>query len=196
MRLIGLTCAALVMLAACSGEPTPIEPTSKPSPTKPASSAGGTSSLEPPKLPAAAKRNDETGAANFVLYWVKAFNYAARTGDTELLREVSEAGCAGLQRTSIWLRNDVFAKGDLFPVAPSKRHVNESGLEGYLVTADVVPRRTLRAARRRKAEKSSAEERRCWISPSLTASGWNVGDDDVGWPAHEGVHGLSRHVRL
>ena len=92
MRLVGLTCAALVMLAACSGEPTPIEPTSKPSATKVDSSADPTSTLKPPTLPAAAKRNDETGAANFVLYWVKAFNYAARTGDSDEMRRFA-AGC-------------------------------------------------------------------------------------------------------
>ena len=115
MRLIGLSCAALVMLAACSGEPTPIEPTSTPVPTKPASSAGGTSTLEPPKLPAAAKRNDETGAANFVLYWVKAFNYAARTGDSDEMRRFA-AGC----KVCLGYADDFEA------LAPTKRAAGEA----------------------------------------------------------------------
>ena len=90
---LGLACAALMILAACAGEPTPIEPTSKPSASSAASSAGPTSTLKPPTLPAAAKRNDETGAANFVLYWVKVANYASTSGDTSLLREISSPAC-------------------------------------------------------------------------------------------------------
>lgn len=83
-RLVGLACAALVVLSACDRAPTPIEPTSKAESTTP--SVGGTSKLKPPTLPAAAKRDDETGAANFVDYWVKAFNFAARTGDADEMR--------------------------------------------------------------------------------------------------------------
>jgi hypothetical protein len=38
-------------------------------------------------MPKMAERNDATGAANFVLYWVHAYNYAASTGDTRPMRE-------------------------------------------------------------------------------------------------------------
>ena len=159
MRLIGLTCAALVMLAACSGEPTPIEPTSTPVPTKPASSAGGTSTLEPPKLPAAAKRNDETGAANFVLYWVKASDYAALTGDTELLREVSEANCEGCRRY-IDLYETTYSEGGSFSGGQHRlRNVTtESSDSATYVTADVVAAPGRYVLRHGAPEKSSAEE--------------------------------------
>jgi hypothetical protein len=56
------------------------------------------STLKPPTLPAAAKRNDETGAANFVAYWVKVSNYAAVTGELELLRSISAPHCEGCNR--------------------------------------------------------------------------------------------------
>lgn len=91
-RLIGLACAALVLLPACSAAPTPIEPTAK-SPTSAGPvSARPTTTLEPPTLPKEAKRNDETGAANFVAYWVRAFNFAARTGDSADMRRFA-ASC-------------------------------------------------------------------------------------------------------
>jgi len=97
MRRLGLACAAIIMLSACGGAPTPIEPKGKPSESG-AASADETSTLKPPVLPAAAKRNDETGAANFVSYWVKVSNYAASTGDTGLLREISASDCVGCFR--------------------------------------------------------------------------------------------------
>jgi hypothetical protein len=75
-----LACAALILLAGCQSKPEPIEPTASAPTTRPAS-ASPHPEANPPTLPAIAKRNDETGAANFVAYWVKAFNYAARTGD-------------------------------------------------------------------------------------------------------------------
>lgn len=92
MRRLGPAFAAMLVLSACGGDPTPIEPVANPSATNAGSSADPTSTRKPPTLPAAAKRNDETGAANFVLYWVRAFNYAARTGDSDEMRRFA-AGC-------------------------------------------------------------------------------------------------------
>jgi hypothetical protein len=96
MRRLVLALGALIVLSACDRAPTPIEPTAKSS-SSAASPADATSSLNPPELPAAAKRNDETGAANFVLYWVRAFNFAARTGDSEEMRRFAPRCkvCAG-----------------------------------------------------------------------------------------------------
>ena len=92
-RLVGLACAAFVLLPACGGAPTPIEPTAKaPTSARPVS-ARPTTTLEPPTLPKEAKRNDETGAANFVAYWVRLANYASHTGDTTLLRRASASDC-------------------------------------------------------------------------------------------------------
>ena len=98
MRRLGLVCAALIALSACGGAPTPIEPKPKASESNAAPSAEATSTLDPPTLPAAAKRNDETGAANFVAYWVKVSNYAARTGELELLESISAPDCEGCNR--------------------------------------------------------------------------------------------------
>lgn len=98
MRRLGLACAALIALSACGGEPTPIEPKARATESGAAPSADPTSTLKPPTLPAAAKRNDETGAANFVAYWVKVSNYAALTGDTALLQQISDQTCEGCRR--------------------------------------------------------------------------------------------------
>jgi hypothetical protein len=92
-RLLGLMCVALISLPACGRAPTPIEPTTKASTSSSGLSAEATSTLTPPALPAAAKRNDETGAANFVAYWVRLANYASQTGDTSLLRRASASNC-------------------------------------------------------------------------------------------------------
>ncbi len=112
-RLVGLACAALVLLPACSAAPTPIEPTAK-SPTSAGPvSARPTTTLEPPTLPKEAKRNDETGAANFVAYWVSVSNFAARTGDTRLLRQISQSNCVGCHRY-IDLYESTYEKGGSF----------------------------------------------------------------------------------
>lgn len=82
LRFRGLVSAAL-LLAACSHAPEPIEPKHD----RPARTTAPAPSATPPMMPAAAKRHDATGAANFVLYWVNAFNYGATTGDTAPMRE-------------------------------------------------------------------------------------------------------------
>jgi len=92
MRRLALACAALIVLSACGRTPTPIEPTTKASAPAASSTADSRSNVKPPTLPAAAKRNDETGAANFVLYWTQTFNFAARTGDTAEMRRFA-ANC-------------------------------------------------------------------------------------------------------
>jgi hypothetical protein len=94
MRRIGLACAALIVLCACGRAPSPIEPTAAAKAHSSAPSAHDTD-LKPPKLPAIAKRNDATGAANFVLYWVKVSNYASHTGETQELRAISDESCGG-----------------------------------------------------------------------------------------------------
>jgi hypothetical protein len=113
MRRFVLACGIVVGLglAGCrSGQPEPIEPTAG---ATHAPSAVPTSSLTPPPLPKVAMRNDETGAANFVLYWVKVSNYAAQTGDTDLLREISAPDCEGCNRY-IKLYEKTYAAGGYF----------------------------------------------------------------------------------
>jgi hypothetical protein len=95
MRRLVLVGEALLVLslAACSGAPEPIEPSAAAS-----SAPRPRSTLTPPPLPKQAERKDATGAANFVLYWVKVSNYAALTGDTALLRSISAPDCEGCNR--------------------------------------------------------------------------------------------------
>lgn len=76
MRTITLAIAGLLLLASCSDEPTPIEP--------PASSPGAPSPT-PPSLPALATKDTPEGAGQFVRFWVASFNYAAKTGRSELM---------------------------------------------------------------------------------------------------------------
>ncbi|HJR90194.1 MAG TPA: DUF6318 family protein, partial [Aeromicrobium sp.] len=108
MRRLALACAALIVLSGCGRAPTPIEPSATAS--DPGRSPEPTSSLKPPTLPAAAKRNDETGAANFVAYWVKLANYASQTGDTEQLRRISSPSCAACD-DYIHLYEETYADG-------------------------------------------------------------------------------------
>jgi hypothetical protein len=77
MRSLALAVAALMMLASCSDDPEPIEPTA--SPTTPA--------LSEPSMPAKAKADTPSGAATFVGFWVSTFNYAAQTGDADPMRQ-------------------------------------------------------------------------------------------------------------
>ncbi len=88
MRRTVVTICALLTLAACRG-PEPIEPTPSPEPTGTTTAAPDPTVTEP-TLPDQARRNTPEGAAAFVGYWVKTFNYAARTGDIRPIERVSE----------------------------------------------------------------------------------------------------------
>jgi hypothetical protein len=138
MRRFGLALGALIVLSACDRAPTPIEPTTKSSASS-ASPADTTSTLKPPELPAAAKRNDETGAANFVAYWVKVSNYAAVTGDVELLRSISTPNCVGCNRY-IRLYEKTYEAGGYFRRGDRRleRVEVQSDPSGTYVTADLV----------------------------------------------------------
>ncbi len=115
MRRLGLACAALIMLSACSGEPTPIEPKAKASESSTAPSAGATSTLKPPTLPAAAKRNDETGAANFVNYWVKVFELRVHNRrHLTLLRSISAPECVPVAIGYVDLYEKTYEAGGYF----------------------------------------------------------------------------------
>lgn len=112
MRRLVLACAALACLAACASDPEPIEPKAGTS-RAPNPSAAPTSTLTPPTLPKVAQRSDATGAANFVLYWVKAADYAAWTGDVDLLEQISADDCAGCN-SYLKVVRDTYAAGGYF----------------------------------------------------------------------------------
>jgi hypothetical protein len=73
--------AALLLAAACSGEPKILEP----GPTASSSSRN----VEKPRVPKQAQQSTDEGAASFASYWIDTFNYAAKTGDTEELERLS-----------------------------------------------------------------------------------------------------------
>jgi hypothetical protein len=90
MPRLGHACAAIVLLAACGQAPELIEPKADAATSARPTADAPTSA--PPTMPPLAKRHDEIGAANFVLYWVNAFNFAAQTGDTHTMR-MDAAAC-------------------------------------------------------------------------------------------------------
>ena len=85
---------ALALLTGCGEEKRGTVPAAPPStsttPTAPASPA--------PTRPAAANGQTPESASAFVVYWVKSFNHAAKTGDTSALEEASSSDCEPCQK--------------------------------------------------------------------------------------------------
>lgn len=114
-RLVTIGAALAVFVGMCGCAQTPesvIEPKAGSS-ASPSSAPRPASTLTPPVLPKQAESNDATGAANFVLYWVKATDYSTWTGDTDVLREISDESCAGCS-DYIDLIDRTYASGGLF----------------------------------------------------------------------------------
>lgn len=113
-RLVGLACAALVLLPACSGAPTPIEPTAE----APESRRGSSAVAEPTTLPEAPPYLNEAslrGRAAFAGYWIHLLNYSVATGTTKYLRGASSPACRGcnnyLDQINTDRRNSVRSTG-------------------------------------------------------------------------------------
>ena len=85
MRSIALAIAAVLLLASCSDDPQPIEPTAS-APAKPTAA---------PTLPAKAEKETPDGAIAFVAHWIDVFNFSASTGDLMALRELNGPACKG-----------------------------------------------------------------------------------------------------
>lgn len=81
---------ALLLLGACSSEPTPLEP-------EPSRSVTSAPTATPPPMPDQAEQDSPEGAAAFVKHYVDVFNYAAATGDVEELSRLSSPDCEGCQ---------------------------------------------------------------------------------------------------
>lgn len=111
MRRVVITSCLLLALTACRGQE-PIEPTPTPKPTTTSSSAVDPD-VKAPTLPAQARKNTPEGAAAFVAYWVKTFNYASATGDTNLLSRSSFSSCAACERYVSTFR-EVYGRGGYF----------------------------------------------------------------------------------
>lgn len=109
MRTLGTALAALLLVGACSSDPTPREPTV--SATTPTPSVTPTAVV--PTMPKQAGEDSPEGAAAFVKHWVDVFNYAAATGDVEELSRLSSPDCKGCQNY-IQLYRDTYAAGGYF----------------------------------------------------------------------------------
>jgi hypothetical protein len=102
----GMTVAALALLAACSSDPTPVEP-------DPTPSTSATPTIAVPTAPAQASEDSPEGAAAFVKHYVDVFNYAAATGDVDELSRLSSPDCTGCQ-SYIDLYRDTYEAGGYF----------------------------------------------------------------------------------
>ena len=101
MRSITLAIATVLLLASCSDDPEPIEPT--------ASASASTA----PSPPTQAGEDTPDGAASFVSYYIEVLNFAARSGDVSLLTALSSSRCDGC-REYIDLYEDVYEAGGYF----------------------------------------------------------------------------------
>jgi hypothetical protein len=84
------TCLAVALSACSDNSPDDDTPTT-PAPSTTASSAPPTA-VPTPTLPASAKA-DKAGAEEFVRYFWEVFNYTYASGDTKLLRSISDKTC-------------------------------------------------------------------------------------------------------
>jgi hypothetical protein len=136
MPRLGHACAAIVLLAACGQAPELIEPKAGAATSARPTADAPTSA--PPTMPPLAKRHDEIGAANFVLYWVNVSNYAASTGDTRRLREISAPDCEGCNRY-IDLYEKTYGAGGYFRGGDRSLHRISVASEStrFFVTSDV-----------------------------------------------------------
>jgi hypothetical protein len=143
----GMTVATLVILAACSSDPAPVEP--DPAPTTSAT----TPAVPVPTMPAQAAEDSPEGAAAFVKHYVDVFNYAAATGDVEELSKLSSPDCEGCQ-SYIDLYRDTYAAGGYFKGGDWKigdLRLENAGAAVY-ATTDIAVQPT------RYRENSAAEE--------------------------------------
>ena len=105
-RLLGLVCAALIILSACGREPTPIEPKPKTSPSGAAPSASTSPAETLPEPPPYVDEASVRGRATFAGYWIHLLNYSVTTGTTNHLEAVSSPACDGCANYITQIRKD------------------------------------------------------------------------------------------
>lgn len=108
MRLWGAGLAAVLLLGACTSEPSPREPSATSSET-----ATPTPTVVAPTMSKQAGEDSPEGAAAFVQHYIDVFNYAAATGDVDGLSRLSSPDCKGCQ-SYITLYRDTYAAGGYF----------------------------------------------------------------------------------
>lgn len=174
MLRFGPACAAVALLAACANPPEPIEPES---PATTAARPSARPASAPPTMPAIANRRDEVGAANFVLYWVNVSNYAANTGDTDLLRKISAPDCEGCNRY-IDLYEKTYAAGGYF--RDGDRTPQEISVEAldrmYVTTLLAAASGAYRESRQSKEHLTRSEQTRVTFALVRRSASWQVAD--------------------
>jgi hypothetical protein len=85
MRSFALAIAAVMLLASCSDDPEPIEPTDSPS-SQPSAA---------PVLPSKAEKETPDGAIAFVAHWIETFNFAVNTGAIDPFIALNRPTCGG-----------------------------------------------------------------------------------------------------
>jgi hypothetical protein len=166
MRSLALAVAALMLLASCSDDPEPIEPTA-------------TASEQPtsaPAMPDAAREDTPSGAATFVSYWVEVSNFASQTGDTEELTRISDKNCKGCE-TYIDLYEKTYAAGGYFRGSEwrlSEVQVEPRGNE-HLVFAHVdAPVGTFKTAKNSEVQRGNEENSDLVFGVSYVDDSWRL----------------------
>ena len=167
MRSFVLAIAAMLLAASCTDDPEPIEPKPSDSPNP---------SAAPPEMPREAKANTPTGAANFVAYWVAVSNFAARTGNTKELRQISHRDCEGC-RTYIDLFEDTYAAGGYFKGSEWRLSEVEvkPGDSEHLVFAHVdAPTGTFKKSSRSEVQRGNQENSDLAFGVSFSKGEWRL----------------------
>jgi hypothetical protein len=127
-------------------------------------------------MPARAAKNNPSGAANFVAYWVEVSNYAARSGDVTDLSSISAKTCGGCQ-TYIRLYQETYAKGGYFKGSDWKiSNVEvEAGKSEHLVFAHVdAPVGEFKRTAASKVKHGNAEDSDLVFGVTWTGSSWRM----------------------
>lgn len=92
MRIAAAMATVLLLMGvttACDNGPTP-----SPLPSVTTSAPPTSTTPSPPAMPTSATGRDTSAVKAFVRYWLSVFNYAANTGDTSTLIEISSPHCS------------------------------------------------------------------------------------------------------
>ncbi|WP_229053639.1 DUF6318 family protein [Aeromicrobium sp. Leaf350] len=147
--------------------------TSDPEPKEPDSTASATA-LTPPELPEAATEATSEGASAFVGHYLQMMNFAAHSGDTTQLRELSGPECGSCRRYIEAVDATHNAGGEYLDGDWSAKNLDVSQMDGYwAVTGDV----TTAAGRQKDNAESDYRE----TSMSVTRMEFIVLPDQHGW---------------
>jgi hypothetical protein len=159
MRRLVLACTALAVLVACSGQPSPIEPSAGFSGAASGSSATVPSpSVTPPALPKVAERRDDEGMASFVGFWIYTLNFSVDARNPGPLQEISLRSCEGCASYIRQIRSDreSHIRSEGFKWVPQSATFD--GLHSVRVSVDAAEFRRIKAGGDRETVRASNYE--------------------------------------